>query len=183
MRLFSIIFTVLTISITSMALELGEVSIGGTGCFGTSRLIKLNGTEGSYVAPLRVRLNKTSTAAFERKSCQIRIPVKLNANEKLQISDVSQSVRMLLNKNVAAQTSLEVSVVGQRVEALKSVATASDRNQTITDVVKNQGLVVESACGKDTIITGNLNALVTGEAKAFVSTGSLNLKINVVSCE
>lgn len=183
MKPYSLIFTFLVISSAALAIELGPVAIGGTGCFGTQKVMTLDEAEGSYALPLRVRLNKNTNAVIDRKSCQVRIPVKLDANKKLQISDLSQSVRLLLNEGASAKSNLEVSVIGQRAEPLKLEASALEGSRSIFEVLKRPGLVAESKCGQDTIITGNLNIIASGEAKSFSSTGSLILKLKIVDCE
>ena len=90
--------------IQAHAFQMGELITGGTGCFGSSKIVAVSGTEGRYVLPLRVRVNKKSEATFDRKSCQIRLPIDLNPNEKLQLLDLSQVVRVVGQKNLDIKT-------------------------------------------------------------------------------
>lgn len=186
MRLKYIIFSLLSIQLTvlsSQALELGDVAIGGTGCFGSTELII--GDNGRLVLPVRVRVNKKSDSAFDRKSCNIRIPVTLNANEKLQILDVKQAVRVVAYKGSEVKSTVNVSLVGQKTNDLILAVSAVENNISLVDAVRSEPsrVLAESKCGASTMLTGNMNVLVTGAAKAFVSTAATQVTLQVVSCE
>lgn len=178
---FSCLFTILTVQSVS-AFELGTLAIGGTGCFGSAKLIPIDGQEGRYALPLRVRLNKKADVAFDRKSCNIRLPVSLNPNEQLQIVDLSQAVRVFAAKGSDVKSTLNLSVLGKKTNPLVLEVKATDDDSSVIQNVKAEGVVVESACGKDAMITGDLNILATGTAKALASTGTALLTLKVVTC-
>ena len=75
---------------TVSAFELGKLALSGTGCFGGTRVVAIEGEAARYALPIRVRLNKKEDSAFDRRTCNMRLPVSLNANEKLQIWNLSQ---------------------------------------------------------------------------------------------
>lgn len=148
----------------------GKVSMVGNGCYGNSQMVPVSGTEDRYTLPIKVKMDKKSGSAFDRKTCNVRLPVSLNPNEKLQISDILQVVH--LNGN-SVKSTLNISVVGKKTKPL-----VSGKSQ----VLKMGGLVVESACGRDTIVTGNLNVLATGNGAALAETDAVVLTLKVVSC-
>lgn len=185
MKLKHIIFSLLSIQLTALnlqAMQLGEPIIGGTGCYGPTQ-IKLS-EEGRLTLPIRARVNKKSDVAFDRKSCNIRIPVTGAPNEKLQLLDVSQVVRVVGYVGADIKSTLNVSLVGVRTSDLILAVKAVDNNISVVEIVKSENakVLAESTCGKDAMLTANLNILATGEARAFASTGATEVTLRVVSC-
>lgn len=185
MRLNHIIFSLLSVQLTSLAvhsMELGQAIIGGTGCYGSTQL-RLS-EDGRLTLPIKARVNKKAETAFERKSCNVRIPITAGANEKLQLLDVSQVVRVVGYVGAEIKSTLNVSLVGVRTSDLILAVSATEKNISIVEVLKSENakVLAESVCGKDTMLTANLNILTTGEARSFASTGATEVKLRVVSC-
>ncbi len=179
---FSLLLTLVT-AFSVQAMELGPIALGGNGCYGTSQLIET--TEGRLLLPLRVRVNKKADTAFDRKTCNIRIPISLAANEKLQILDVSHRLRVFAYQGAEVKASLNISLVGQKTSDLVFAVKAVDKNISLVKIVKSDAakVLAESKCGQDTMLAGNLNVLVTGQAGALISTGSTQVTLRVVSCD
>lgn len=187
MKLTQVVSLVLAIQFTAFslqALELGNIIISGSGCYGSTIVSPIT-SEGRLLLPIRVSLNKKAATAFDRKTCNIRIPVTLNKSEKLQILDVSQSVRVIAAKGAGVKSSLNVSLVGQRTSDLTLAVDATTQHTSIVKTLKSERAVVvaESECGEDAVIAGNLNVLATGQAKALATTSSAQLTLRVVSCK
>lgn len=172
------------LSSTALALELGEMITAGAGCFGSGKVIEISGAPGRYALPIRVRINKASETAFDRKSCQIRIPVTLNPNEKLQIKDLSQVIRVISQSPVLVKSNLMMGFVGRAGKPLTAdIQTTTEENAYIENL-RSEGIVAESSCGQSTMLTGNMNIIVQGQgAQAFASTGAALLSLQVVSCQ
>lgn len=164
------------------AFELGKLALAGSGCFGGSRVVAIEGENSRYALPIRVRLNKKGDAAFDRKTCNMRLPVSLNANEKLQILNLSHTVRVIADKDAEVKSTLSFSLVGKKSNPLTFSVKAVDDTVSIIENLKSEGLLAESACGSDTIVTGDLNILATGNAKALASTGTALVTLKVVNC-
>lgn len=175
---------ILLLPTTSFSMQLGELSMAGPGCFGSNKVVAISGQDGRYAIPMRVRVNKKSDAAFDRKSCQVRIPVTLAANEKLQVVEASQVVRVISQKDADIKTNLTLGLVGRGSKTASFQMKAIEDETSHIEIVKTEGLISESACGQSTMLSGNLNALVTGaNAQTFVSTGALLLTLRTVSCD
>ena len=103
---------------TVSAFELGKLALSGTGCFGGTRVVAIEGEAARYALPIRVRLNKKEDSAFDRRTCNMRLPVSLNANEKLQIWNLSQTVRVIASKDAVVKSTLNFSLVGKATNPL-----------------------------------------------------------------
>lgn len=186
MKLKHIIFSLLSIQLTVLdlqAMELGDAIIGGTGCNGPTQL-RLS-DDGRLTLPIRARVNKKSDVVFDRKSCNIRIPVTGAPNEKLQLLDVAQVVRVVGYVGADIKSTLNVSLVGVRTSDLILAVKAIENNVSVVEVVRSENakVLAESVCGKDTMLTANVNILATGEARAFASTGATEVTLRVVNCD
>lgn len=176
---FSVLFSALSVN----ALELGAVAVGGTGCYGTSELTLVDAEAGIYEAPVRIKIYKNKKSAFERKSCNFRLPFTLASNEKLQIVDLSRTISLSVAKDAEISSQLTVSLVGQKNEPLTDELKSEDLPTSIRQKIKVDGVVAESECGKSNIVTGNLNLLAKGSGKAYGHVHSVQLGIRNIHCE
>ncbi|MEK6627038.1 MAG: hypothetical protein AABY53_00290 [Bdellovibrionota bacterium] len=177
---------ILLSSLSLQAMELGDVSLAGNGCYGSTIITPVSAVRGRISLPVRASLNKKAgLASFERSTCNIRIPVKLAPNEKLQILDVAQSVRLSVSAGAEVKSNLNLTLVGRRTPDLTLVVKAEDNNITTAKVLKTEKSVViaESNCGQDTIIAGNLSLLAVGQSGASATTSSVKVTLKVLSCE
>ena len=65
--------------------ELGRVSISGQGCDEPKKkvsILKESNEPQKVEMPLHFKLDKINASRFERKVCNISLPIKLNKNEK-----------------------------------------------------------------------------------------------------
>jgi len=113
----------------------------------------------------------------------MRLPITLKANEKVQLINLSQVVRVVAYKGAEVKTSLNVSFAGTNSAPLTYEARVTDEDGTIIENLKADGFIAESLCGKDAMLSGNLSLLVNGSsAQAFVSTGTALLTLKIVDC-
>jgi len=182
MRNLIFLFLVL-FSASSFSMELGDMIISGNGCFGSSKPVAVNKEEGRYALPIRAKVNKVAAAAFDRKSCNIRLPISLNTNERVQIINLSQVIRIIANRGTEVKSSLNVGLAGKANEPLTYETLVVNDDTSLIENLKADGIVAESGCGKDTMLTGNLSLIVNGNgAQAFVSTGTALLTLKIVNC-
>ena len=177
-----LVFILSVFSVQAFSMELGTVSVAGTGCFGSTKLVPMKIEEGRYALPLRVRANKAADAAFDRKACSLRIPISVGPNEKLQLVNASQVVRVVGYKGSEIKTSLNLGFVGKASTPMNYQVSAAEDDISSVEVVKYAQVLSESDCGKNVMLSGNLNALINGNAPAFVSTGAAIVTLKVVSC-
>lgn len=185
MKSFSLlsILTIVLTSASAFSMQMGNVSMGGNGCFGASSLVEVNGEPGRYAFPIRVRVNKKSETTFDRKTCNIRLPISLAPNEKVQLVNLSQVVRAVGYAGADVKSNLNMSFAGRSAEALVFETKITADEPSVIEILKNDGVVAESACGKDAMLTGNLSILVHGAgSQAFITTGSAMLTLKVVTC-
>jgi len=181
--LISSFITLLFLGLNLKALELGEPIMGGNGCISLGKAILSEG--GVLKVPLGLRLVKQKDTAFDRKTCNFRLPISLNANEKLQILDASQSVRILTKAGAQVKSTLNISLVGHSTKDLSISSGLPDKNTSAVEILKSEKgeILAETECGQSAMLAGNHNILATGAARSFTSTGSARITLKIVSCE
>ena len=148
----------------------GTIAVSGNGCYGDQKMVPAIGEKNRFELPVKVILDKKSKMPFERKTCNMRLPIKLRKNQKLQISDISQIVHM---DGKGTKSTLTVAVVGKKAQPL--IATTS---KTVTGA----GVLLESDCERDVILTGDLNVVANGSEIVSVKTESVFVTLKIVKC-
>lgn len=167
----SIVSLVLFASVASSSpLTDGTLSLSGNGCYGDPKMVPVIGEKNRFELPVKITFDKKSKTPFERKTCNMRLPIKLKKNMKLQISDVSQIVHM---DGRGIKSTLSVSVVGKKSKPL--IATTS---KTLTA----EGLLVESDCERDVILTADLNVVASGSEIVSAKTEPAQVTLKIVKC-
>lgn len=187
LMILSRFFSILSITFFSVssfaALQLGDLKTAGNGCFGSAQVVTVNADENRIAFPLRVRVNKKSETSFDRKTCNLRLPIKLGPNQKVQLVNLSQVVRVVAYKGAEVKTNLSMGFVGKSTSPLAFEMKASEDDTSSVEIMKADGVLAESECGRDTILTGNLSGLVNGNGtQAFLSTGTALVTLKVISC-
>lgn len=185
--IFKRFFSVASISLFSLSsyasLQLGDLKTAGNGCFGSAQIVTVNAEENRIAFPIRVRVNKKSETSFERKTCNLRLPIKLGPNQKMQLVNLSQVVRVVSYKGAEVKTNLSFGFVGKSSQPLTFEMKATEDDTSTVEIMKADGVIAESECGRDTILTGNLSGLVNGSGtQAFVSTGTALVTLKVLNC-
>ena len=160
----------LSIMVNASPVTEGKISVAGNGCYGDMQIRPVSGTEDRYELPIKVKLNKKAGSVFTRKTCNMRLSVSLKANEKLQVSDVSQAVQI---NGRDIKSTLSISVVGNKTKPL--VATKSQ-------VIQADGILVESKCGRDAMLVGNLNVLAYGAVAVSATTEAVQVTLKIIKC-
>jgi hypothetical protein len=182
MKITTVLVLVLS-SFSAFSMEFGNLVLVGNGCFGSTKLITVSAEEGRYAFPLRAKVNKKSGTNFDRKTCNLRLPISLSANEKVQLVNLSQVVRVVAFKGAEVKSSLTMGLVGRNGAPLNFDLKLTDEEYSVIENLKAHGVVAESECGKSAMLTGNLSILVTGSnTQAFVSTGTALITLKVIRC-
>ena len=148
----------------------GTIAVSGNGCYGDQKMVPVIGEKNRFELPVKVILDKKSKTPFERKTCNMRLPIKLRKNQKLQISDISQIVHM---DGRGLRSTLTLSVVGKKSKPLIA-ATATTLNSL--------GIVVESNCDRDVILTADLNVTANGPDIVSAKTEPVLVTLKIVKC-
>lgn len=172
------------IGFAAQAATFGTPVMVGTGCPATDHLIApVKNQPNRYSLSDQITLIKSIAPSAVRKTCQMRLPVQLAPHEKLVVSEVAQYVRLNASKGATVKTSLEVFLTGQHGNPLTSELKAVSAISRSTQVLQSRGIVVESACGGDTILASNLSATAFGNARATIITGDMQLNLEIKSCQ
>ncbi len=160
----------LAVVANSSPLSEGNISVSGNGCYGDQKMVPVIGEKNRFELSIKVVLDKKSKTPFERKTCNMRLPIKLRKNQKLQISDISQIVHM---DGRGLRSTLTLSVVGKKTKPLIA-ATSTTLN--------SPGILVESDCNRDVILTADLNVTANGPDIVSAKTEPVFLTLKIVKC-
>ena len=179
-----ILISVLFFSVLSNAsIKLGDLKTAGNGCFGPTQIVTVNAEENRIAFPVRVRVNKKAETSFDRKTCNLRLPLKLGPNQKVQLLNLSQVVRVVAYKGAEVKTNLSFSFVGKSSQPVTYEMKSTEDDTSSVEIMKADGVLAESDCGRDAILTGNLSGLINGNGtQAFLSTGAALITLKVVNC-
>ena len=161
------------ISIKGHTYKLGSFNRVGTGCSGESKFIE---DKDNLKIPLFLSINTPNQSlerAFERKTCQFTLPIQLEKNEKLQLVDISQKIKLIAPKGYSIKSELSAYFVGSKFKTpLVLEVQDSEKNETL----KSKNLDMVSDCGKDVILKGSLNAFVKKQSNEQNNKNSNALK-------
>ncbi len=165
------------------SMELGKLSLSGSGC--AKELIEnqkpTEGDPNRYSLPFHLVLTKTEATVIERKSCQFSLPIKISEKEIVEVSSVSQNIK--LKGNVKTPVKVQLSVFATGLSSSKKRLSLETKDDTeLSEDLKNDGVVFNSKCGKDVIVRGNLSAFAQGPDAATTSSSDLLLSIKVSAC-
>lgn len=172
--------TLLVVTIQAQAADIfGQLIINGNGCSATSKNLIENSGKPSEI-PVTIKFDKKDQPSIVRKSCQFRLPVKLGANQKVVVSNVSQSVKLSSVKETSVKSNLELFFAGQKGKPLAKEVKGSSFNETI----KLAGVVAESKCGDvAAMLAGNLSVTANGPNAAEADLGPIQLEIQIQDCK
>ncbi len=149
----------------------GTIAISGNGCYGDMKIVSVAGEKNRYELPIKIILDKKSKTPFERKTCNMRLPLSFKSNRKIQVSDISQTVNI---DGAGVKSTLNISVVGKKSKTLST---------STSKTLVSEGLVVESECGKDLILTGDLNVVAAGSEIVSAKTEPVQITLKIINCK
>ncbi|MEQ1723830.1 MAG: hypothetical protein ABL930_11685, partial [Pseudobdellovibrio sp.] len=160
---------------SAYAIDLSGAKIKGNGC---ETQLKIQNLKNTYVIPLNIDLKKSNTSALERKTCNLRIPIKLQAHQKLIVSEALQNIDIKSVKGTKIEATLKIAIASQKSKEM-SIESESEENKKLSV----SGLVTESACGKDAMLTTDLSVFATGPAAVSAKLDALSIEMKIVSCK
>lgn len=178
-----ILLSVSMFSLGVQAAQFGTIAVAGNACYGSTDLQPILDQTDRYEAPIRLKVYKKASLAFDRKTCNFRLPISVKAGEKIQVLDVSHDVRLSASKGSMAKSSLEVGLTSKKNEVKLTEVIAEDKLTSVKQTILQDGIVAESNCGQDVIVSGNLSLITQGQNKALGSVQNVVLTIKVVACE
>lgn len=170
------------IFLQARAMKFETARVSGTGCEAYANAeVKSEGGK-FYKFPLQLSIFKKEDSQLERKVCQLALPIKLNKKEKLQVANLSQNVNLKAFGGAYVKLSLSVSAVGPSSAVSKPLEIEVKNPTQLDQDLKQDGLMFETQCGKDTILRANVNAFTQGSGTASANTGDLLLSLKAVPC-
>lgn len=167
---------VLSSVISAQAITFGKLELAGKGCVNKTAELKTENEEDSlYSIAMNIKMNKKGS--LDRKTCNVTLPVTLEAGEKLLIQNVSQNVSAEVGAGGKAQAQIEVFLAGETSDVLKTEFTANGKKELTMN-----GTVSESACGGAVNVRANASAVAMGSGKVSLSQDELKLNLRVIKC-
>ena len=165
-------------------IRLGEPGYGGTGCPSGSVSTTLSPDEKSLSLifdEYTVSAGGTTGRSFDRKSCNVAIPVHVPQGYSVSVLSVDYRGFNHLPRGATSQFNVEYFFAGGRGPAFRrSFFGALDSDYTISNVLQAES-VVWSACGADVNLRTNssmrLNTVNYAEAMATVDSEDVNAAI------
>lgn len=184
LRLIGVLIALGTFSAEAQALE--SVTIGGTGCVAVAdnQSIKpINGQKNIYQIPISIIANKKAGVTIDRKVCSFRIPVSVGPHEKVILFDAKQRLKTVVNAKTKMEWSQSLTFVGNSSanQVIKQIA-AKSTPVKFDKVLLRKGLIAESQCGQQAMISGSSTILTTGPSAANSIAGDLEIGIDILPC-
>jgi hypothetical protein len=179
------VFGLMALTVNASALEIGQLQLAGNGCVaptGAHDVGRIDGASDRYSIPIMLKEEKLSEASLARVSCVMALPISLAANEKLQILDVSQKVRLRAGASSSARFDLEVFLVGQEGTKLNAEINAQEKTVRSTRTLNEEGVLAESKCGDSVMVRANSSARLMGTSRVRVQSEALKLGLRIVAC-
>lgn len=167
----------------AQGITLGKPGYGGNGCPGGSASVSLSRDGKSLTLRFdryKVSAGGSSGRSFDRKTCNLSIPVSVPAGKSVSVLSVSYRGANRLPAGASAQFNVEHFVAGGRGKVFKRTFDGPDQgNFTISDKLTAKSW---SACGADVILRTNSSVRVTTKANkaASVSVGAQNIRSAIV---
>ncbi len=135
-----------------------------------------------YKIELQLALAKMNSPTVSRKSCAFRMPIKLKEKEKVVVTEVEQDVQLIAGPGVESKSSFEIFIAGQKAVPMQLNLKGLETTKKLSRKLKSDGVVTESGCGNDVILSGNLAASVVGSGKGTVKMYPVILTMEIVGC-
>lgn len=165
------------------AFSLGEVLINGHGCESKDKPVELetlSATPGAeskrFEFPVQISLDKRKSQLSERKACTIRLPLKVQSDERLIIKNVRQEVGFNLDTKSGANITLEVSDIDLSFDF---VSGSTQKDATLTSGTQS----VTTRCGSDFMLGLNSSVRGTGLGEGKIFTKSVKMEISSEKCK
>ncbi len=151
-------------------------------CSGSRAINPISGNPDRYSLGLQLDLAKMDSSAFSRKSCTFRMPIKLSKKQKLVIKNIEQDIKLRASQSVESKSSLEIFLAGSKSTPLIATVSGAESTELVSKKLTSDGIALESDCGQEIIVSGNLSVSVLGSGKGSVSTSPVLMTMEIVSC-
>lgn len=170
----------------SMGAQFQGLQISGKGCgvqTGSETAASSSGLEKRFKIPLQLSLNKNHAASLERKTCNFSLPILVARNEKIKITNLVQHLKLRAFKGTQVKAMLALFAAGHPSQKpMVSEAKGLSSEVNVDEDWAFDGVLLETKCGQDVILRGNLNVVAQGDSKASAQVGDLLFSIESESC-
>lgn len=168
----------------SQAANFGTAVFSGNGCSaGSDKKIEFvrQGSD-KYRITNAAAVSKKTGSVLQRKNCNMRIPIQLSKNEKIIISQISQAYQLQASPGATVRVQLELFLVGQPSQPLAIEAKGQNKESKVKGVLKSEASGMESGCGKDVILAGKFDTVVSGAGAGTANTEAIDFMIQTKTC-
>jgi hypothetical protein len=160
----------------------GKLTVSGDGCEkqDVPDFEPRPGSEDRFQIPVFLVMDKAVSDGVIRKICQFALPIKLKKKERLQVLDLSQNVTIKASDKAHAKFSLSIFGGDQ---SIKNLEIELKKPKTLDEELKKEGMIFQTACGKDVLLRGSASVFAEGAGIASANTGYLELTLKKVACK
>lgn len=163
--------------------ELGNVAIVGNGCYQGPVQSELQISSDKLEIPLSLMVKKEGASSLARGACSIALPIAVDSNHRLVLSDAKVIGRFNLAKGSGSTVNVEIFKAGEKGFSQVSSAEAKDKRLRKDFVLEQQGEIFSLACGESAILRVNSSGILKGAARATTSLRDLELGFRLELCQ
>lgn len=171
---------------TALALDgvdLGSIAIVGNGCYQGPVQADLQISSDKLEIPLSLMVKKDGTASLARGACSLALPIAVDTNHRLVLSDAKIFGRFNLAKGSGSTVNVEIFKAGEKGVSQVTNAEAKDKRLRKNLVLEQSGEVFSLACGESAILRVNSSGILKGSARATTSLRNLELGLRLELCQ
>ncbi len=177
---------ILGVAQSAMALDgvvLGNLAIAGNGCYQSPVQPELQLSSDKIEIPLSLMVKKESAASLARGACSLALPIEVDANHRLILSDAKLVGRVNLAKGSSSIVNVEIFKAGEK--GISQVASADAKEKRLRDgfVLEQSGEIFALACGESAILRVNSSGILKGKARATTSLRGLEMGLRLELCQ
>lgn len=165
-------------------IKLGDLQLAGTACqLAGIGPIEVTIDEGKLQIPASIQAKKIPSQSLIRASCNFSLPVQLDPQYRLVLSDSSILGLVNLSKGTKAKISVGLFKAGGHGQVLEQEDSAETKKLRKNFELSQPGEVIVLNCGESGIIRGNASIVLQGTARATASIQLIELDAKVEACE
>jgi|GEM_PF-1814675 len=166
--------------------EHGLLDLRGSICeleTGSHELAAVQGSQHRFVIPLGVYLSKKEAVTLARGACAFALPIKARPGMKVVVANSSQLISLRAYPSSKVKMDLELFKAGSVGEKQVRTIESAEKAVRSAEFLRHPEVLVESECGKEMILRGQLTATLLGSGAGRVFTRNLELDMIEVPCE
>ncbi len=162
---------------------LGNLAIAGNGCYQSPVQPELQLSSDKIEIPLSLMVKKESAASLARGACSLALPIEVDANHRLVLTEAKIVGRVNLAKGSSSLVSVEIFKAGEKGVSQVASAEAKDKRLRKDIILEQSGEIFSLACGESAILRVNSSGILKGAARATTSLRGLEIGLRLEPCQ